>query len=292
MRKLTMPRLTAIALGAIAAAALATAAGAETPRERGAYLVRTIAGCGNCHTPKDAAGNAIAGQELAGGLVLEIPELGHVIVPNITPDKNTGIGKWSEAQIALAVREGKRPDGTIIGPPMPIGFYRGLSDADVAAIAAYVHGVRPINHAVARSQYKIALPPAYGPPVGHVAAPPRTDKVAYGGYLAGPVGHCMDCHTPHFTDGRPDMSRLGGGGFELPVFGKPGEAIVSRNLTPDPEHGLGKWSDADIKHAIVTGVRPDGTKLVRTMAFDWYAKMAPQDLDAIVAYLRSLKPVK
>ncbi|HEV8680412.1 MAG TPA: c-type cytochrome [Stellaceae bacterium] len=278
--------------GTLLLATLTTAsASAESLRARGAYLVNTIAACGNCHTPKDAKGRAIAGKELSGGFVLDIPP-GRIVAPNITPDLETGIGKWSPAQIVTALREGKRPDGRILGPPMPFEWYRQLSDRDAAAIAAYVRGVAPVRHAVEPSQFKIPLPPSYGPPVGHVEAPPTTDKIAYGGYLAGPVGHCMECHTPFAKPGELDMSRLGAGGQEFPAIDKPGATVVSRNITPDPDSGLGKWSDADIKRAIRTGIRPDGTKLVRTMAFDWYAKIAPSDLDAIVAYLRSLKPLK
>ena len=285
-------QVVAIFGGMVLAAATMAAASAETLHERGAYLVRTIAGCGNCHTPKDANGHAIAGKELSGGFVLDIPP-GHIVVPNITPDPETGIGKWSVAQIVTALREGKRPDGKILGPPMPFEWYRQLSDRDATAIATYVHSVPPIRHAVERSQFKIPLPPSYGPPVGHVEAPPPADKIAYGGYLAGPVGHCMECHTPFAKPGAIDMSRLGAGGQELPAIGgQPGALVVSRNITPDPDSGIGKWSDADIKHTITTGIRPDGTKLVRTMAFDWYAKIAPADLDAIIVYLRSLKPLK
>ena len=276
----------------VATLMVVAAASAEPLRERGAYLVDTVGACGNCHTPRNASGRPAASMALAGGFEFDDPGIGHVVGPNITPDPETGIGKWSGAQIVTALRDGKRPDGTIIGPPMPIEFYRRLTDRDAAAIATYLRSVPPIRHAVARSQYKIPLPLAYGPPVGHVAAPPPTDKVAYGGYLAGPVGHCMECHTPFKGPGQLDMSKLGAGGREFPVFGPPGGTVVSRNITPDPDHGIGKWSDADIKHTITTGIRPDGTKLVRTMAFDWYAKIAPQDLDAIVAYLRSLKPVK
>lgn len=291
-----MRTLNAMCLMAVAVAAAVAGAGgaaAETLQERGAYLVTTIAGCGNCHTPKDATGRAIPGMELSGGIAFDLPGLGHAVSQNITPDPATGIGKWTEAQIVTALREGKRPDGTTIGPPMPFEFYRHISDRDAAAIAAYLHRVKPIRHAVEKSQYKIPLPPNYGPPVGPVAAPPRTDKIAYGGYLAGPVGHCMECHTPFAKPGELDTSRLGAGGRELPVFGgKPGALVVSRNITPDPDSGIGKWSEDDIEHTIRTGIRPDGTKLVRTMAFDWYAKIAPADLDAIVAYLRSLKPVK
>jgi hypothetical protein len=102
----------------------------------------------------------------------------------------------------------------------------------------------------------------------------------------------MECHTPFAGPGQLDLSQLGAGGRELPLLTEAGGLTVSRNITPDPESGIGKWSDADIKRAITAGIRPDGTKLTRTMAFDWYAKIAPADLDAIVAYLRSLKPVK
>jgi mono/diheme cytochrome c family protein len=278
--------------GGMLAAAMIAGASAEDLRVRGAYLVNTIAGCGNCHTPKDRAGRAIAGKEFSGGLEFDDPEIGHIVAPNITPDPETGIGNWSEPQIVTALRDGKRPDGTIIGPPMPTPVYSRLSDRDAAAIAAYLRSVKPIRHAVAKTQFKIPLPPAYGPPVTHVDEPPHDDRVAYGGYLAEPVGHCVLCHTPP-GDGKPfDMSRAYGGGRELPDFAKPGALTVSRNITPDPESGIGKWSDAEIKRAITAGVRPDGTKLTRTMAFDWYAKMTPADLDAIVAYLRSLKPVK
>jgi mono/diheme cytochrome c family protein len=277
--------------GGFALAALAAAAGAQDLRARGAYLVNTVAACGNCHTPKDAAGYAIAAQELSGGVEFDIPPA-HVVGPNITPDPETGIGSWSEGQIVAALRDGKRPDGTTIGPPMPIDFYRRLSDQDVAAIAAYLKSIRPIRHAVARTQYRVPLPPAYGPPVMHVDAPPSADKVAYGAYLAGPVGHCMECHTPFAGPGKLDPGRCGAGGREFPVFGEAAALTVSRNITSDPDSGLGNWSDTDIKRAITTGIRPDGTKLTRTMPFDWYAQIAPADLDAIVAYLRSLKPVK
>lgn len=279
-----------LAVLGIAMLAFAGVAAAETPAERGAYLVNSIAGCGNCHTPKDAAGSPVSGMELAGGYVFEEP-FGRAVSQNITPDLDTGIGKWTDAQLVIAIREGKRPDGTTIGPPMPIDWYRKMADDDVAAIVAYIRSVKPIHHAVEASQFKIPLPPAYGPPVGHVTAPPRTDKIAYGGYLAGPMGHCMECHTPFAKPGQLDMSRLGAGGRDLPSGVGDGR-VVSRNITPDPEDGIGKWSDAEIKRAITTGVRPDGTKLARIMAVQWYAKMTSEDLDDIVAYLRSLPPQK
>jgi mono/diheme cytochrome c family protein len=265
---------------------------AETPVQRGAYLATTIGACGNCHTPRDAEGKVIPGMALAGGFAFDDPEIGHVSPPNITPDRETGIGTWSETQIVAALRNGKRPDGMIIGPPMPIPVYRGLSDRDAAAIAAYLKSLTPVRHQVARTKFKIPLPPDYGPPVTHVEGPARSDKAAYGGYLAGPVGHCVLCHTPPGKDSPFDMSRAYQGGRELPNFDQPGGLTVSRNITADPKEGIGKWSDQEIKRTIRTGVRPDGTRLSHTMPFDWYARVAPADLDAIVAFLRSLKPAK
>ena len=229
----------------------------------------------------------IAAMELAGGRVLDAP-FARIIMPNITPDNETGIGSWTDEQIATAVREGKRPDGTLIGPAMPIGVYRGISDVDTQAIVAYVRSVPPISHKLAKTIYKVPVPTSYGPPVGHVPEVSRADRIAYGGYLAGPVGHCLFCHTP-MVQGRPDVSKTGLGGREFPVPG--GGAIRSRNITPDPETGIGRWSDQEIKTAIKTGVRRDGGLLVPFMAFRWYAHIDEADLDAIVAYLRSLKPL-
>jgi mono/diheme cytochrome c family protein len=293
MRLRNLIRFALPAVGAaVFAAGIAALASAETLHDRGAYLVDTIAACGNCHTPRDARGRAIVGEALSGGFEFDDPGIGHVVGPNITPDAETGIGTWSEAEIVTALRDGRRPDGTIIGPPMPIPAYRGLSDRDAQAIATYLRGVKPIRKVVARTRYDIPLPPAYGPPVTHTEAPPPTDRIAYGGYLAGPVGHCVLCHTAP-GDNKPfDMDRAYAGGRTLPDLAHPGALTVSRNITSDPEDGLGGWTDADIKQAIVAGIRPDGTRMTRTMPFDWYAKIAPDDLDALVSYLRSLRPVK
>jgi mono/diheme cytochrome c family protein len=261
------------------------AAQAETPLERGKYLMSSIVACGNCHTPKGPTGD-VPGMELAGGFTVT-DDAFTAIAPNITPDAETGIGKWTDAQIVTAIREGKRPDGSIIGPPMPIGFYRGMSDSDVKAIVAYLRQVKPIKNVVAKSKYNIPLPASYGPPVTSVSDVPRTDPVIYGKYLATSLGHCMECHSP-MVKGVADMARAGAGGnkFEGP-FG----VAVSANLTPNPVHGLGKWTDAQIKTAITTGVRPNGDRLKPPMAYSYYAHISPADQNMLVAYLRSLKPL-
>jgi len=260
---------------------------AETPLQRGTYLMNSIVACGNCHTPKGPDGKAIAGKELSGGEPINSPVF-HAVPANITPDKATGIGNWTDAQIIDAIRNGKRPDGTIIGPPMPIGFYRGMSDTDVKAIVAYLRSVKPVSNKTEKSTYKIPLPPGYGPPVTHVADVPRSDHLAYGRYLATGLGHCMDCHTPA-VQGRPDFSRIGAGGNP---FGAPGGGVViSANLTPGNPNGIANWTNQQVKEAITKGMRPD-RPLVKLMAFDWYRHMTNADLNDLIAFLRSLKPVK
>lgn len=279
-----------IATLAIAAAALVTAAAtgfAETPLARGTYLMNSIVACGNCHTPKGPNGKAIEGKELSGGDPIDAPVF-HAIPSNITPDKETGIGNWTDDQIINAIRNGKHPDGTVIGPPMPIAFYRDMSDTDAKAIVAYLRSIKPISNKSEKSTYKIPLPPGYGPPVTHVADVPRTNAVAYGKYLATGLGHCMDCHTPD-VQGRPDFTRTGAGGNE---FGAPnGGLIISANLTPGNPQGIAGWTNDQIKTAITTGMRPD-RPLVRLMAFDWYKNISNADLNDLIAYLRSLKAVK
>jgi mono/diheme cytochrome c family protein len=263
------------------------AARSETPIERGRYLVHGIVACGNCHTPKDSDGKAIADRELAGGPVFNAPVF-HAVASNITPDTETGIGNWTDDQVINAIRNGKRPDGTTIGPPMPIAYYRNMSDSDVRAIVAYLRTVKPVKNKTEKSSYKISLPTQYGPTVVSIPDVPRTDKVAYGQYLATALGHCMDCHTPR-VNGRSDMSRVGAGGreFEAPSGGP----ITSANLTPADDAGIAHWTDAELKNAIVYGVRP-GRPLVPVMAFEWYKNISSDDLDALVAYLRTLKPAK
>ena len=169
-------------------------AGAQTAVERGKYLVEVLGACGNCHTPKGPQGD-IREKHLAGGFKIE-EEFGVAVAPNITPDKETGIGRWSDEEIIRAIREGKGKDGKTLGPPMPFWLYRNISDNDVKAIVAYLRTVKPVLNKVARSQYKIKLPPAYGPPVISVPDPSKENLVKYGEYLAGPIAHCADCHTP------------------------------------------------------------------------------------------------
>lgn len=274
-------------LATITALGLSFPAHAGDDRSRGTYLMNGIVACGNCHSPRGDDGAVIAGQELSGGLAIEIPGF-RAVASNITPDKETGIGNWTDAQIAAGIRDGKRPDGSLIGPPMPIGFYRTMSDNDVRAIVAALRAVKPVRKVVEKSVYAIPLPPNYGPPVGHVPDVPRGNRIAYGKYLAD-IAHCMECHTPRVR-GQLDLAHVGGGGQELPA--PIGGIVVSPNLTPGNPKGMASWTNAQVKTALATGVRPGGRHLVPLMAFDWYKTIDDDDMNALIAYLRTLKPVK
>ena len=282
-------RLPQIAIAALGFMAAGQVFADDAVLERGRYLASSIAACGNCHTPQGPDG-PIAGMEYAGGMVIDMAGLFTANVANITPDMDTGIGGWTDEQIAKAIREGLRPDGSLIGPPMPFGMYRNISDSDIKALVAYVRSVTPVKNKVAKSTFQIALPPAYGPPIESVPDVPRNDKVAYGAYLAGPLGHCIECHTPMGAGEMPDFAnKLAAGGMEIPG---PWGISITANITPDKKTGIGNWSDADIKKAITEGVRPDGSRMAPPMPYGFYHNLSAEDLDAIVAYLRSLPPIE
>jgi mono/diheme cytochrome c family protein len=261
-------------------------ANSETLLDRGAELVRYVAACGQCHTPHTPEGIPVPALELAGGAPKKLP-LGTITPPNITPDVESGIGKWSEGDIVNALREGIRPDGTIIGPPMPVAFYRKISQTDALAIAKYLKSIAPVRRAVPKSVYAVPLPTSYGLPIAEAEAPSPSDKIAYGGYLAG-LAHCVLCHTP-VANGRMDASRIGAGGRQY--LDDDGHIVVSANITSDQRDGIGGWSDDDIKKAITQGINLYGGQLNSFMPSAFFSGMAPDDLDAIVAYLRTLKPL-
>lgn len=202
-----------------------------------------------------------------------------------TPE--TGIGRWSDAEVAAAIRNGRRPDGSLIGPPMPVELYRGISDRDLGAMVAYLRTVPPVRHAVVeRSTYADPLTP-HGPPVTSVPDPAQDDPVARGAYLAGPVAHCMDCHTPPLPGEHRDWSRMGAGGVP---FEGPWGVAVARNITPSEQHGIGSWTDEQIIAAVTKGISADGRRLVPPMGgrAPIWAKLTQGDLHDLVAYLRSL----
>jgi mono/diheme cytochrome c family protein len=265
------------------ASTLAASAGDPAVLERGRYLVEGPAACGNCHTAQTPAGPDLTRK--LGGQLVEETEHFTAYAPNITPGGR--VGTWSDEAYIRAIREGIRPDGSVIGPPMPIELYRELSDEDVGAMVAYLRTVPPVDAPHVASQYRIPLPPAYGPPVESIAPVEPGVTVAYGAYLAGPVAHCTACHTPLGAKGPKYATDLGRGGN---TFRGPWGVSLAPNITSH-EDGLKSFSDEEIERMIAKGVRPDGSRMAPPMGYHYYANLDAQDLDAIVLYLRSLPPL-
>lgn len=251
--------------------------------KRGDYLVNGILTCGNCHTPKGPSGD-IAEKAFSGGLSWDEPPF-KVTAPNITQDKETGIGDYTDAELKEVLRKGIKRNGVPVAMVMPSGFYEIMTDRDLDAVIAYLRTIKPIKNTVPD--------PVYRMPQGH-PIPPGGDntfteamlreKVNKGFYLV-TIAHCMECHTPMGPHGREFATRLGAGGFEMPG---PWGVSVSRNITSSKEKGIGAWTDDEIRRAMTQGVSRDGGKLKPPMGYHYYATVAPDDLDAIVAYLRSV----
>jgi mono/diheme cytochrome c family protein len=271
--------------------------------ERGNYLVNQVAACGACHTPRldgSWAGGERTDAYLAGGQLIDDEAQGlKVVMPNITPDVATGVGGWSDDQLLRGIRDGVRADGQLMMPPMPFGTWAHLSDDDGRAIVSYLRTVPPVKNAVDRTvdQFSFGLRFAkkmgfiHHKPVANVQAPPRTDLVKYGEYLAHGVAPCHDCHS--LTSRGPSDDNLFAGSadaLEDPSLGK----IWSRNLTPDKDTGLGNYSAEQIKQALKTGKRLDGKMMAPPMSafIPHISGMTDGDLDAIVAYLRALPAKK
>jgi mono/diheme cytochrome c family protein len=274
-----MVRVATICLALLAAGTGSANAQSDLVK-RGDYLVNTIMTCGNCHTPKGPPA-AIAGKDFSGGLRFDEPPF-DVTAPNITQDKETGIGAWSDADIKKLMRTGVRPNGVQVAEVMPTSFYGIVTESDLDAIVAYLRTLKPVANKVPDPIYKMQLPHRAfpGSEKSYTEAMMR-DPVKKGFYLA-TIGHCMECHTPMGPKGQEFATSLGKGGREFPG---PWGVSTSRNITPK---GLGGWTDAEIKTAITNGVSKDGSKLKPPMGFPLYAKMTDADLNAVVAYLRTV----
>lgn len=274
--------------------------------ERGGYLVNQVCACGFCHSSREH-GDVLTETEradafLGGGNVWRDGATHLSIwIPNVTSDAATGVGSWSDDELLRALRDGVRPDGRFLFPVMPYDDYQQLSDDDARAVVAYLRSAPKVHQDEPRQPLKLGLlyhllfesfgvqmhRPAHGVP-----PPPANDPVARGRYLA-QVAACTYCHSagkrgPY----RPGDARYMAGSalpFEDPAVGK----VWARNLTPDPETGLGRYGAAQIKAAMQSGVRLDGKKMAPPMSqlIAHYSGMSDGDLDALVAFLKSLPPV-
>lgn len=215
--------------------------------KRGEY-VATLSGCTVCHQ--------------SGG--------GKLHASNITPDRDAGIGTWSDAQIIKAVREGIRPDGQRLAPMMPYPFYHAMTDADAKALVAFMRTMPPDHTPVQRARVAIKpieLPPATGN-VDRVE-----DLAAHGQYIAS-LMHCAACHGQDYA------------GQQI------GDLAVP-NISPDRETGIGTWNDKDIVRAVREMKMPSDADIRPPMSFykDAWAKLADDDARALAFFMRSLPAV-
>lgn len=274
---------------ALAAPGLAVAQAPASPEavKRGEYIF-VAAGCFACHT--DVKNN---GEPLAGGREMKTP-FGSFFGPNITPHPTYGIGRWTEAQFRRALREGVRPDGAHYFPSFPYTSFTMMTDADVGDLWAYMRTLPPV--ARPNTPHSIGFP--FNIRLGMIGwkalffsegefrpDPSKSAEINRGAYLVNALSHCGECHTPRNALGARDRSRhLGGGAIaEGPA----------PNLTPHPT-GLGKWSPADILDLLKSGMKPDGDFIGGEMGevVKETSKLTDADLQAMIAYLRSVPPVE
>jgi mono/diheme cytochrome c family protein len=276
-----------IVLGALCAAV--TSAAAETPIERGSYLVNAVMVCDGCHTPRGQGGLNMERRFSGGSIVWDEPAY-TVRGSNITPDHDTGIGAWSEDDIKRLLTLGVRPNGVPVAPQMPYGFYKILTPGDLDAIAIYLKAIKPVSNEVPPPVYRAAAYPVPLPgaetSIGDMVP---TDPVKRGFYLA-TLAHCMECHSRK-PDGVQDFKHWWGkGGHEMK--GPFGSVVVS-NISSHKEKGVGAWTDAELKRVLTEGIGRDGHVLKLPMARQrFFSKMTEQDLNAIVAWVRTIPPIE
>lgn len=259
--------------------------------DRGAYVVG-LAGCALCHTPIDwTAMRPMMDKAFAGGMKMK-EDFGEWVSPNITPDPETGIGKWSDEQIIASFRDGVRPDGTKVHPIMPYPFYNNMTDDDAKAVVAFLKVQKPVVSKIERNK----LPPMEIPLPPPNRVDPKDDPVGHGAYLA-TIMHCVMCHTP-MTEKGPDFKKAFAGGFEMKMPPEMGDMasgqLFSSNITSDPETGIGKWTEQDIVNAITKMVRPDGKPILGPMMFyaAAWSQMTPEDAAAIAKFIKTIPPIK
>lgn len=262
-----------------------------TRLDRGKYIANSM-GCLYCHSPHDwsqrdepiPAAMQGAGQQLP---YTDLP--GRVVAPNLTPDKETGAGTWSDDALARAIREGIGHDGRTLFPIMPYSHYRAMPDEDLASVVVYLRSLPPVRNQM--PQTDIIFPVKYfirngpQPITAPVSQPDLSDPVKRGSFLVNLVG-CADCHTPvdNHHNPIPGMDFAGG-----QIIGLPSGRVASPNLTPDPS-GIPYYDEALFIKAMRTG-RVGARELNNTMPWTALRNMTDQDLAAIFAYLKTLKPV-
>jgi mono/diheme cytochrome c family protein len=263
--------------------------------ERGRYLAYGPAHCAYCHTAEAQWPGMAAGEEppLSGGWVMQMP-LASMPTPNLTPDAETGIGRYTDGQIARMIRHNVRANGRLAVPVME---FENMSDEDVVALLSFLRSQPPIHNEVPdrtltmRGKVRMAFvlkptrPEAEPPRV----APAEAPTIERGAYLATAVAGCAACHTKRDPrDGSYTVPRFAGG-LEMEVIGDPKRRFVTPNLTPDPKTGqMADWTEDRFVDRFRAGSLNEGTY----MPWEALGRMSDDDLRAIYRFLQSLEPVE
>src|SRR6185295_12784999 len=263
---------------------------APGPPERGRYLALNVSLCVFCHSEIDwkAEGFPPRAGGAGAGRAPFSETLPWLAAPNLTPDPDTGAGRWTDEQFERAIRQGVGADGRTLHPAMPSASFRSMSDEDAAAIVAYFRSLPPRRKALPSPR----IPPEIRgrlrplPPPGRVAGPDRESPVRSGEYLAA-IATCGHCHTPVDDSGAPIPGMEFAGGTRLKG---PWGDLHAPNLTPDAS-GIECLGEKGFVHAMKTGEMP-GHTLNAIMPWGFYRGMTDEDLRAVFAYLASLKPVR
>jgi mono/diheme cytochrome c family protein len=259
----------------------------------GQYIFSLAGGCA-CHTVPREAFNA-------GARAFPIP-FGKVYSTNITQDKETGLGNWTDQQIRDAIVKGIRRDGSSIIPVMPYQAYSGMAEEDLQALIAYLKTLKPVKKPTPALQSRAPLTRSLGIPIylkvfGRFwKSPDQAPEtgIERGRYLVEHVSLCGDCHTPRNFIGVPNQSLYlaGAGAKSSPL----GEDIP--DITPDKETGIGDWKREDIAELLLTGTKPDFDNVQGLMAEviqgapHGFKDMKREDALAIADYLKSIPPIK
>jgi cytochrome c553 len=258
--------------------------------ERGRYLVNAVMGCFGCHTDPDwskPGAPAVAGREGSGHIWAD-QQMPWLVAPNITPDKETGAGNWSDDMLARAIREGIGHDGRALFPVMPYPHYRFTSDEDLASVIVYLRSVPAIRNQLPRTTVlfpqKFLIQSLPQPITGQVA-PDLSTPQNRGQYLVH-MAACADCHTPQ-EKGQAIPGMDFAGGF---ILYEPKGAVASSNITPAPS-GISYYSEGTFVRSLregKVGARP----VHASMPWIYFRNQTDEDLKSIFAFLQTLKPVK
>jgi cytochrome c553 len=203
-------RVVTIILAALSA--MLSVARAETPVERGGYLVKAVMACDGCHTPRAPGGALDMSKRFAGGSQTWDTPRYLVKGANISPDPETGIGKWSADDFKRALTEGVRPSGVALAPQMPFVFYKVLTPSDLDAVTAYVRSVTPVRNEVQPPVYRAPSHPELIPGAEKPMSEEELRDPGFNrGFYLATIAHCMECHARR-PDGTQDYVRLMGQG--------------------------------------------------------------------------------